>query len=263
MHQVGHRQLGGVLAQQGAGQDRPGRQRAALPVLRHSVLNRCNIRRMAPTMVADAAARPDGLPDRRLLANGKARPELRGELRRIDDPRNALRWSRCGCGWRCHRRRPCGSTRWWAYLVAFVLMGPIYARFAILMHEAAHKLLFTNKRVNDWVGTWLVAYPAWTPIGLYRRGHFPTTGRSSDPTSRTSPSTAATRATGVRWPGGCSATRSASRAGRTSVPCSGVRSPANRRVASPSSASRPSCGPSCGSPPGGGGSTRCCGGCRG
>ena len=59
-----------------------------------------------------------------------------------------------------------------AYLAAFLLMGPMYARFAILMHEAAHKLLFTNKRANDWVGTWLIAYPTWTPISIYRRGHF-------------------------------------------------------------------------------------------
>ena len=59
-----------------------------------------------------------------------------------------------------------------AYLAAFILMGPMYARFAILMHEAAHKLLFTNKRANDWVGTWLIAYPTWTPISIYRRGHF-------------------------------------------------------------------------------------------
>ncbi len=59
-----------------------------------------------------------------------------------------------------------------AYLAAFVLMGPMYARFAILMHEAAHKLLFSNKRVNDFVGTWLIAYPTFTPISIYRRGHF-------------------------------------------------------------------------------------------
>jgi fatty acid desaturase len=58
------------------------------------------------------------------------------------------------------------------YLLAFILMGPMYARFAILMHESAHKLLFTDKRANDWVGTWLIAYPTWTPISLYRRGHF-------------------------------------------------------------------------------------------
>jgi len=123
-------------------------------------------------MVADAAARPDVLPTDRLLVNGMARPELRAELRRIDDHRNAVTvvtvWLEVavligGSVW---------IDRWWAYLVAFVLMGPMYARFAILMHEAAHKLLFTDKRVNDWVGTWLIAYPTWTPIGLYRRGHF-------------------------------------------------------------------------------------------
>ena len=123
-------------------------------------------------MVADEAARPDVLPTDRLLDNGKARPELRADLRRIADGRNAVTvasvwlWVAViigGAVW---------VDRWWAYLVAFVLMGPMYARFAILMHEAAHKLLFTDKRVNDWVGTWLIAYPTWTPIGLYRRGHF-------------------------------------------------------------------------------------------
>jgi fatty acid desaturase len=127
---------------------------------------------MAPTMVTDAAERPDVLPTERLQANGMARPGLRAELRRIDDTRNALTvvavwfWVAVLIGGAVQ------IDRWWAYLVAFVLMGPMYARFAILMHEAAHKLLFSDKRVNDWVGTWLIAYPTWTPIGLYRRGHF-------------------------------------------------------------------------------------------
>ena len=40
------------------------------------------------------------------------------------------------------------------------------------MHEAAHKLLFTNKRWNDWIGKWVVAYPVFTPVQLYRRVHF-------------------------------------------------------------------------------------------
>jgi fatty acid desaturase len=40
-----------------------------------------------------------------------------------------------------------------------------------LMHEAAHRLLFRNRRVNDWVGRWLLGFPAFTPIDLYRRGH--------------------------------------------------------------------------------------------
>ena len=59
-----------------------------------------------------------------------------------------------------------------AYVAAFLLMGPAFARFAILGHEAAHKLLFTNKGWNDRVGRWVVAYPAFVPLDAYRRGHF-------------------------------------------------------------------------------------------
>ena len=123
-------------------------------------------------MIPDKSARPDVLPTDRLLANGMCRPELRRDLRRISDWRNALTvltlWALVV--------GVVGVAVWadnpWVYALAFVAMGPIYVRFAILMHEAAHKLLFSNKRVNDWVGTWLIAYPAFTPIQLYRRGHF-------------------------------------------------------------------------------------------
>ena len=123
-------------------------------------------------MVAPPESRPEVLPTDRLLETGVPRPDLRAGLRRIDDLANArtvvLLWA-----WLAGM---VALATWWGnpvgYVVAFVLMGPVYVRFAILMHEAAHKLLFTNKRLNDWVGTWLVAYPAWTPIGLYRRAHF-------------------------------------------------------------------------------------------
>jgi len=123
-------------------------------------------------MVLDRSARPDVLPSERLLASGVARPELRRELRSIANGANALAvaWL-----WTMVVAVVAGSVwldTWWGYAVAFVVMGPLYVRFAILMHEAAHRLLFSNKRVNDWVGTWLIAYPAFTPIVLYRRGHF-------------------------------------------------------------------------------------------
>ena len=39
------------------------------------------------------------------------------------------------------------------------------------MHEAAHRLLFRNRKVNDFVGRWILGFPAFTPIDLYRRGH--------------------------------------------------------------------------------------------
>jgi fatty acid desaturase len=127
---------------------------------------------MATTMVPEASRRPEVFPTERLLDNGVCRPELRRDLRTIPDARNAITvvsvW--------CWVALIIGLAVWidtpLAYLAAFILMGPMYARFAILMHEAAHKLLFTNKRVNDFVGTWLIAYPTFTPISIYRRGHF-------------------------------------------------------------------------------------------
>ena len=55
--------------------------------------------------------------------------------------------------------------------LAFLAMGPVIARFNILMHEAAHRLLFANRRANDFVGRWFLGYPVFAPIDLYRRGH--------------------------------------------------------------------------------------------
>jgi fatty acid desaturase len=132
----------------------------------------CNIPVVTATMVPDAAARPDVLPTDRLGPTGLALPELRAKYRKIDDARNALTvasvWLMVGVlielGVRLHNP--------FIALGCFVLMGPMHARFAILMHEAAHKLLFTSKRVNDVVGTWLLAYPAMVPISIYRRSHF-------------------------------------------------------------------------------------------
>jgi fatty acid desaturase len=39
------------------------------------------------------------------------------------------------------------------------------------MHESAHRLLFRNRKLNDFVGRWLLGFPSFTPIDAYRRGH--------------------------------------------------------------------------------------------
>lgn len=52
-----------------------------------------------------------------------------------------------------------------------VAMGGVHARCAALMHEAAHRLLFANKAVNDLVGRWLLGYPQMTNTDAYRRVH--------------------------------------------------------------------------------------------
>ena len=127
---------------------------------------------MATTMVPDPSVLPAVLPTDRLLESGKAVPELRTDLRRIDDLRNVgsvlLCWAQPAA--------TVGVAVWWAnpvgYVLAAVLMGFAHARLAILGHEAAHKLLFTNKRANDLVGRWLLAYPAFVPFEAYRRSHF-------------------------------------------------------------------------------------------
>lgn len=56
-------------------------------------------------------------------------------------------------------------------LVALVWFGRIHARLAALAHEAAHRLLFSNRRLNDVAGTWLAAYPTLIPLRAYRRAH--------------------------------------------------------------------------------------------
>lgn len=123
------------------------------------------------SVVPATAVLPRVLPTDRLLVTGVLRPELRAEIRRIPNARNAL---------------AVVALWWWlavlvaavtwighplAYGVAVVLATPLHVRFAILMHEAAHRLLFSRSPVNDAVGKWLVAYPAFVPLALYRRGH--------------------------------------------------------------------------------------------
>ena len=124
------------------------------------------------TMVPPEELLPAVLPTERLTETGMPVPEVRAELRRIQDLRNVgtivATWAQA--------LGTIGAAVWLghplAYAAAFVLMGPAFARFAILGHEAAHKLLFTNKTWNDRIGRWVVSYPAFVPLEAYRRGHF-------------------------------------------------------------------------------------------
>ena len=129
--------------------------------------------RTTPTsVVPPPEVLPDVLPTERLLASGKPAPGLRTELRRIANVRN-IGSVLLTVG------QPVvtiGAAAWLAhplaYVAAFLLMGPAFARLAILGHEAAHRLLFSNRLANDVVGRWLLAYPSFTPFEAYRRAHF-------------------------------------------------------------------------------------------
>jgi fatty acid desaturase len=56
-------------------------------------------------------------------------------------------------------------------LVALFVIGGRQLGFAVLMHEAAHHTLFANRRLNDFAGNWLCAYPIWTDLAPYRNYH--------------------------------------------------------------------------------------------
>ncbi len=135
---------------------------------------RCNHRNVS-LMVATVIPEPTLLvapePESPIGPTGKPRPDLREQLRVIPSFRNVanvivLYTITIGIfvtvAW---------ADNVFVWIAAFLVMGPIHARFAILMHEAAHRLLFANRKANDFVGKWLIAFPAFVPIDLYRRGH--------------------------------------------------------------------------------------------
>jgi fatty acid desaturase len=120
---------------------------------------------------AAALALPDGPRSTLLGPDLRPTPEWRARLRRIPAGRNALAvasvWAQAGLvvGAAVRLGHPA------AYAAAFLLMGRTHAQLLSLMHEAAHRLLFPSRRVNDWVGRWLVGYPTLTNVDGYRRVH--------------------------------------------------------------------------------------------
>ncbi len=109
--------------------------------------------------------------DPRLRPDGRPVGEFRDQMRRIPSVRNGISVVTCwaqivgvavAAVWLAHPV---------AWVVAFVLMGRAFAQISALMHEAAHRMLFRNRKLNDFVGRWVVGFPAFTPIDSYRRGH--------------------------------------------------------------------------------------------
>ena len=124
------------------------------------------------SMVPPISALPDVLPTERLNERGMPIRELRDSLRQIPNVRNAFTVLGVlaqsfgvviAAAW---------INTWWAYLLAFVLMARGHVCLSIISHEAAHRMLFTNRRLNDGVGRWLMSYPTFLPMLAYRRAHF-------------------------------------------------------------------------------------------
>jgi len=64
---------------------------------------------------------------------------------------------------------------WWpnplTFVPAVMVIGTRQLGMAILMHDAAHGLLFDNRRLNDWAGVWLCGAPVGASMALYRPYH--------------------------------------------------------------------------------------------
>jgi len=126
---------------------------------------------MSIDLVPSPEELPDVLPTERLLVNGMAIPELRKELsphrelaqRPGDLVRLALtaHWPIWACAW-VPSRRSRSSSSW----------GRCTRDFAILMHESAHKLLFTKQARQRLRGEVVHRLSAMVPISIYRRAHF-------------------------------------------------------------------------------------------
>ncbi len=126
---------------------------------------------MAVTMLPEPALLPDVLPTERLTAKGLARPPVRAALRRIPNARNAVTVvSALAQTFGVVVAAGLIGT-WWSYLGAFVVMGRGHCQLNILGHEAAHRLLFSSRRLNDFCGRWLLSYPAIAGMLAYRRVH--------------------------------------------------------------------------------------------
>jgi fatty acid desaturase len=110
-------------------------------------------------------------PNDRLTPEGRPAPGWREGLRRIPSVRNAFAVVSVYAQTIGLIALAVWLNNPFVWIATFVLMGRAHAQFAALMHEAAHRLLFRNRRANDWVGRWLLGFPAFAPTDLYRRGH--------------------------------------------------------------------------------------------
>ena len=108
----------------------------------------------------------------RLRPDGRPRPEFRAELRKIPNRANAvlvlisLVYPFVAIGAAVRIDHPV------AWVVAFFVMVAYFQRALTLFHEAAHRLLFTNRTLNDWVGEKFIGWLAFgTGESNYRLAH--------------------------------------------------------------------------------------------
>lgn len=98
----------------------------------------------------------------------------REEIRDLLRMRDWRSWTSLAVNWGLVFAAMAMVARWpnpFTIVLALFVIGARQLGFAILMHEAAHRSLFADRKVNDWVGNWLCAYPIWSDTRPYRPYH--------------------------------------------------------------------------------------------
>ena len=111
----------------------------------------------------------------------------REEVQRLLEPRDWRSWCSIAVNWGLVAASFALVAVWpnpLTIVVALVVIGARQLSCAAIMHDAAHRCLFRDRRLNDWAGSWLAAYPVWSDLHLYRPYHLKhhaKTGRPDDP----------------------------------------------------------------------------------
>lgn len=98
----------------------------------------------------------------------------REEIRDLLRMRDWRSWTSVAVNWALVFAAMAMVARWpnpLTIVLALFVIGARQLGFAVLMHEAAHRSLFADRKVNDWVGNWLCAYPIWSDTRPYRPYH--------------------------------------------------------------------------------------------
>ena len=98
----------------------------------------------------------------------------REEVQRLLEVRNGRAWLSLGVDWALVFASFALVAAWpnpLTIVAAVFVIGARQLSCAAIMHDAAHRCLFRNRRLNDWAGNWLAAYPVWSDLHSYRPYH--------------------------------------------------------------------------------------------
>jgi fatty acid desaturase len=138
-------------------------------------------------MSAPAHATDPAAPSERSWREALSREEIQDLLR----PRDLRSWVSLALDWGLIFAAMAAVALWphlptlpLVIVAALFVIGARQLGLAVLMHEAAHRSLFASRTVNDFVGSWLCAYPVWSDLHAYRTYHLQhhaRTGTAEDP----------------------------------------------------------------------------------